>query len=89
MTEFRAEGTDGEVRSFLDEVMPWMDKSQDVHRYAYFMARPGRGMLINEAGNGLSDIGKEFSFFHRHDAPQGEEAQVKGGDGTRWWENER
>ncbi|KAI4606575.1 hypothetical protein J4E80_010111 [Alternaria sp. BMP 0032] len=45
VTEFRAEGTDDEIRAFLDDVMPWMDNSQDIHRYAYFMARPGKGML--------------------------------------------
>jgi hypothetical protein len=63
ITEFRGSGTDEDVIRFLDTVMPWMDGSSDIHRYAYFMARPGEGMLINGNGDGLSAIGKEFDFF--------------------------
>jgi hypothetical protein len=63
VTQLRASGTDEEVIKFLDEVMPWMDNSSDIHRYAYIMARPGEGMLINEKGDGLSDIGKKYDFF--------------------------
>ncbi|KAF1830951.1 hypothetical protein BDW02DRAFT_601217 [Decorospora gaudefroyi] len=65
ITEFRAAGSDEEVVRFLDEVMPWMDASSDIHRYAYFMARPGAGMLVNGQGNGLSVIGREFDYFYR------------------------
>lgn len=39
ITEFKPSGTDGEIRRFLDEVIPWLDASKDIHRYAYFMAR--------------------------------------------------
>ncbi|KAG9189844.1 hypothetical protein G6011_06712 [Alternaria panax] len=81
LTEFRAEGTDDEVRAFLDNVMPWMDNSQDVHRYCYFMARPGPGMLINEAGDGLSDIGNEYNLYHVHT-----NQILDGANGERWWE---
>jgi len=90
VTEFRAEGTDDEIRAFLDDVMPWMDNSQDIHRYAYFMARPGKGMLVNDAGDGLSDIGKEFAFFHKHDSEKDKNGKSygKGWDGTRYWEED-
>ena len=63
VTEFHASGSDDEVRRFLDDVMPWMDASDDVHRYAYFMARPGDGLLVSGDGNGLSAIGKEYNFY--------------------------
>jgi hypothetical protein len=63
VTEFRAYGTDDEVVKFLNEVMPWMDNSIDIHRYAYFMAQPGEGMLVNEARDGLSKIGQTYDFF--------------------------
>jgi hypothetical protein len=43
-----------------------MDNSVDIHRYAYFMARPGDGMLINGNGDGLSDIGRDYVSFHQH-----------------------
>lgn len=39
ITEFRPSGNDAEVKKFLDEVLPWMDKNDAIHRYAYFMAR--------------------------------------------------
>ncbi|CAN9339213.1 unnamed protein product [Alternaria alternata] len=84
ITEFRADGTDDEVKAFLDDVMPWMDNSQDIHRYCYFMARPGPGMLINEAGDGLSDIGNEYNLYHVHPG-----SDVKGANGERWWEQGR
>ncbi|CAO2657239.1 Nn.00g033650.m01.CDS01 [Neocucurbitaria sp. VM-36] len=54
ITEFKPEGTDEQIKHFLDEVLPWMDESSDIHRYAYFMARPGPGMLINDAQNALA-----------------------------------
>ena len=91
VTEFRAEGTDDEIRAFLDDVMPWMDNSQDIHRYAYFMARPGKGMLVNDAGDGLSDIGKEFAFFHKHDSEKDRKGKSygKGWDESRYWEEDK
>ncbi|KAB2098960.1 hypothetical protein AG0111_0g12750 [Alternaria gaisen] len=84
ITEFRADGTNDEVKAFLDDVMPWIDNSQDIHRYCYFMARPGPGMLINEAGDGLSDIGNEYNLYHLHPG-----SDVKGANGERWWEQGR
>ncbi|KAK4941289.1 hypothetical protein LTR28_008927, partial [Elasticomyces elasticus] len=37
LTEFGASGTDAQISTFLQEVMPWMDKSPFVERYSYFM----------------------------------------------------
>ena len=64
VTEFHATGSDDEVRRFLDDVMPWMDTTEDVHRYAYFMARPGDGLLVSADGKELSAIGKEYNFYN-------------------------
>ncbi|XP_014552754.1 glycoside hydrolase family 128 protein [Bipolaris victoriae FI3] len=66
ITEFKPEGTVEQIRRFLEEVMPWMDESPDVHRYAYFMATPGEGFLVDGNGGALSEIGRTFAFFHRH-----------------------
>jgi hypothetical protein len=40
-----------------------MEDTGDIHRYAYFMAR--EGLLVNNQGNGLSDIGSYYTFWHR------------------------
>jgi len=42
--------------------MPWLDATNDVHRYAYFMTTIGDGFLINDAGTGLSDLGMAYQF---------------------------
>jgi hypothetical protein len=58
-----AVGTDEEIKDFLNEVIPWMDDSGDIHRYAYFMAR--EGLLINAQGNDMSEIGRHFTYWRR------------------------
>jgi hypothetical protein len=58
-----AVGTDDEIKGFLNEVIPWMDDSGDIHRYAYFMAR--EGLLINSQGNDMSEIGRHFTYWRR------------------------
>lgn len=50
-------------QSFLDQVIPWMEDTGDIHRYAYFMAR--EGLLVNSQGNGLSDIGSHYTYWRR------------------------
>jgi hypothetical protein len=65
ITEFKPEGTTEQIKRFLEDVMPWMDESGDIHRYAYFMATPSEGFLVDGKG-GLSEIGKTYAFFHRH-----------------------
>ncbi|KAJ4983387.1 hypothetical protein SVAN01_11122 [Stagonosporopsis vannaccii] len=62
ITEFRARGSDDEVKAFLDEVLPWLDASSDVHRYAYFMANTQHGHLIDIGGQSLSNIGGYYAF---------------------------
>ena len=62
ITEFKPAGSDREIMDFLSEVMPWLDFSGDIHRYAYFMAAPAAGMLINQAQTGLSDIGHHYLY---------------------------
>lgn len=62
ITEFKPAGTNEEIKGFLDEVLPWLDASKDVHRYAYFMATTGDGMLINDTQNGLSEVGRLYHF---------------------------
>lgn len=62
ITEFKIMGSADVVKGFLDEVMPWLDESDDVHRYAYFMATTGDGFLINDKGDGLSDLGSAYQF---------------------------
>ncbi|TKA74891.1 hypothetical protein B0A49_07886, partial [Cryomyces minteri] len=37
ITEFGASGTDAEVNTFLQTVLPWLDQQPSIERYAYFM----------------------------------------------------
>jgi hypothetical protein len=58
ITEFYPEGTDEEIKAFLADVIPWMDASGDIHRYAMFMAR--EGLLLDSTGSGLNEVGKAY-----------------------------
>ena len=60
LNEFGASGTDAEVETFFQTVLPWLDSLDYVERYSYFMAAPGSGMLLNAAGTGLSAIGQSY-----------------------------
>jgi len=60
ITEFHARGTDDEVKAFFDQVLPWMDASNDIHRYAYFMASPGS--LVNPEGTDMSELGVYYNM---------------------------
>ncbi|KAI8937966.1 hypothetical protein NX059_005647 [Plenodomus lindquistii] len=62
ITEFKPTGSDSAIKAFLEEVMPWLDASSDIHRYAYFMATTGNGFLINAKADGLSDLGMAYQF---------------------------
>ncbi|KZM23430.1 uncharacterized protein EKO05_0003966 [Ascochyta rabiei] len=62
ITEFKPRGNDEQIEAFLDEVLPWLDTSSDVHRYAYFMATTGDGFLIDNGGNSLSNVGSRYAF---------------------------
>jgi hypothetical protein len=57
ISEFAATGSDDQITTFLEEVMPWMDSNDAVGGYAYFMA--GEGKLVS--GNEQSTIGKVFA----------------------------
>lgn len=57
ITEFGATGSDSEVATFLETVIPWLDEQDYIHRYAYFMAEDG--VLLS--GTSLSTIGQAFA----------------------------
>jgi len=59
ITEFGATGTDAEVETFLQTVLPWLDSQTAVTRYAYFMCGTGAGELIT--GTSVSDIGEVYA----------------------------
>ncbi|KAH6704310.1 glycosyl hydrolase catalytic core-domain-containing protein [Leptodontidium sp. MPI-SDFR-AT-0119] len=59
VTEFRGPGLGEEEIIFLEEVLPWLDTQDYVHRYAYFMA--SEGSLIS--GGILSALGETFASF--------------------------
>ncbi|KAJ8110474.1 hypothetical protein OPT61_g6693 [Boeremia exigua] len=62
ITEFQVRGSDDQVKAFLDEVLPWLDAAEDVHRYAYFMAAARHGQLIDIGGASLSNIGTHYTL---------------------------
>jgi hypothetical protein len=59
ITEFGASGSDAEITTFMNTVLPWLDSQPYVERYAYFMA--GAGTLIDSSGSGLSAIGNAYN----------------------------
>ncbi|KAF2878026.1 hypothetical protein BDV95DRAFT_8699 [Massariosphaeria phaeospora] len=50
---------DEEKKSFLGEVLPWLDEQGDVDRYCFFWAV--RGQLVREDGRGLSAHGQFYN----------------------------
>ena len=59
ITEFRGPSLEEDEILFLEEVLPWLDSQDYVHRYAYFMA--SEGSLIS--GRVLSRLGEKFASF--------------------------
>lgn len=59
ITEFQGPSSAEEEIVFLEEVLPWLDSQDYVHRYAYFMA--SEGSLIS--GRVLSRVGETFASF--------------------------
>ncbi|CZT12984.1 related to TIR2 Cold shock induced protein [Rhynchosporium graminicola] len=57
ITEFEASGSDEEQAAFLTEVMAWMDKTDYIERYAYFMVSDGN--LVD--GTTLSKLGSAYA----------------------------
>lgn len=58
ITEFQAAGTVDQQNAFMKEVLPWLDASDMVERYSWFMANTNAGGLIS--GEGLSTLGSTF-----------------------------
>ncbi|TAQ83797.1 hypothetical protein B7494_g7881 [Chlorociboria aeruginascens] len=58
ITEFGASGSDAEVSTFLETVIPWLDSLNYVERYAYFMASDG---ILLSSGSTLSSIGETYA----------------------------
>ncbi|THV92751.1 hypothetical protein D6D27_04748 [Aureobasidium pullulans] len=72
ITEFGLDNSDGtyttaELQSFLGEVMTWMDETDYVQRYAYFMDTTG--MLMNSAGTDMSDTGNMYNSYPEVSSP--------------------
>jgi hypothetical protein len=65
ITELSCSGTDAEVITFLQAVMPWLDAQSFVARYAYFgvfnTVAGGTPFLLNSDGTGLSDLGMVYA----------------------------
>ncbi|QSZ34123.1 hypothetical protein DSL72_005711 [Monilinia vaccinii-corymbosi] len=59
ITEFQASGTADEQNAFMSEVLPWLDASDMVERYAWFMASTDAGGLMS-GPSALSTLGKTF-----------------------------
>ena len=56
LTEFKPDGSDDQQKSFLDQILPWLDdKSNGVARYAYFRA----DNMVN--GDSLSVVGQTYA----------------------------
>jgi hypothetical protein len=60
ITEFQASGTTDEQNSFLEEVIPFLDSSNMVAKYAYFMASDG---ILLSSGSTLSTLGETFASY--------------------------
>ncbi|KAF7868589.1 hypothetical protein EAF04_005120 [Stromatinia cepivora] len=59
ITEFQASGTTDQQNAFMEEVLPWLDASHMVDRYAWFMANTAAGGLMS-SGSALSTLGNTF-----------------------------
>ncbi|KAE9372148.1 glycoside hydrolase family 128 protein [Stipitochalara longipes BDJ] len=59
ITEFQGEGDTAAQNSFLETVIPQLDASSKVARYAYFMASDGN---LLSSGTSLSALGTTFAF---------------------------
>lgn len=64
VTEFGVNPGEGDADAFLKEVLPWLDSTEWIGRYAYHMAAPdveGKSYLVNSAGNGLTKPGQTYA----------------------------
>ncbi|KXT04026.1 hypothetical protein AC578_4960 [Pseudocercospora eumusae] len=59
VSEFGATGSDDQIASFLQEVMPWMDNNSNIAGYAYFMVKDG--LLVS--GSEPSSYGSTYKTY--------------------------
>lgn len=60
ITEFQFSGSTDEQNTYLQEVIPFLDGSDMVEKYAYFMASEG---ILLSSGTTLSALGNTFATF--------------------------
>ena len=64
ITEFGTNGgTEDQIVTFLENVLPWLDKQTYVQRYAYFMDRAAGSPYLLETNNTMTDIGVVFNSY--------------------------
>jgi hypothetical protein len=66
VTEFGVNPGQGDANKFLQEVLPFLEETEWIHRYAYHMVAPdvdGKSYLVNSAGSGLSATGATYAGF--------------------------
>lgn len=62
ITEFgTTSGTEDQIVTFLQNVLPWLDQQTYVQRYAYFMDRAAGSPYLLETNNTMTDIGVVFN----------------------------
>lgn len=62
VTEFGvSDGSEDQVVAFLKVVLPWLDRQDYVHRYAYFMDRAAGAPFLLNSDNSLTSIGKLYN----------------------------
>lgn len=61
ITEFSGSGTDAQQQQFLQQVLPWLDATSYVERYAWFGAFTGS--LLSPDGSGLSAQGQMYNSY--------------------------
>lgn len=62
ITEFQASGSESDQNTFMKTVLPWLDQSGMVDRYAWFMAGDASGQLLSGSSS-LSTLGSTFKSY--------------------------
>ncbi|KAH7408449.1 hypothetical protein DE146DRAFT_646239 [Phaeosphaeria sp. MPI-PUGE-AT-0046c] len=64
VTEFGINPGEGDADGFLKKVLPWLDQTEWIQRYAYHMTAPdveGKTYLVNAGGSGLTAAGNTYA----------------------------
>lgn len=64
VTEFGVNPGQGDANAFLKKVLPFLDSTPWIQRYAYHMVAPdvdGKSYLVNADGSGLSATGSTYA----------------------------